>query len=619
MEQPKTNTEETKQKTPETQESKKEVNLSMEEVDKLLGKNLEVYDNLNSFYKTDIFKDINFEDRRVAAGKLDDKFDESAYIKAGFWQKFENFTRFGLQKKLHGLIKSKERGLLDKMEIDEDIIGRDIFVLQSNKKEKEYLENNTIDVRGDFKKEKSERFITKRYEKIDGEIVKIVESKRTDQGQIEAAVKLKDEKINEADKFGAELVKLKEQYEKHRNEKGKFENLKHLSVEGKEALTKKMAEEEESLGISIKDKELDLKERLSIFKEPLEERLNSTKELFGKVSAVFEGVKNEETEINKKLREIESEIKLIEQSGILEEIKKQKIENLMAGKSETAGNLSEIVLRKNALKAKLDILKTNEQNLGKELFKINKIGKTKEEIAEEEKNNNKQRHTKHSNKEEEERDFVFKDFDGKEYSIYEIKRLPGVKKAIDKIKIEDLALLNDYARRDAELKANNIPATAAGLDTPEQKQMYYNALSSRNWLDEIFLSYGFTKDISKKIAEKLIEEKEKEVSNFAEDWSFMSEKKKIESQYKTANDERFEETDVSYDLNDTADVFSIKGIIDNYLTKKAPQKKKDKGWFDGFIKNVFGSLLDFKKANIPINRKIIFKETDKLFKKSQKK
>ena len=46
-------------------------------------------------------------------------------------------------------------------------------------------------------------------------------------------------KINEADKFGAELVKLKEQYEKHRNEKGKFENLKHLSVEGKEALTKK--------------------------------------------------------------------------------------------------------------------------------------------------------------------------------------------------------------------------------------------------------------------------------------------------------------------------------------------------------------------------------------------
>ena len=111
----------------------------MEEVDKLLGKNLEVYDNLNSFYKTDIFKDINFEDRRVAAGKLDDKFDESAYIKAGFWQKFENFTRFGLQKKLHGLIKSKERGLLDKMEIDEDIIGRDIFVLQSNKKKKNIL------------------------------------------------------------------------------------------------------------------------------------------------------------------------------------------------------------------------------------------------------------------------------------------------------------------------------------------------------------------------------------------------------------------------------------------------------------------------------------------------
>ena len=359
--------------------------LSLSDIDNLLKENAETYTNLNLFYRTDIFKEVDFQDKRAAADKLKDEFDESAYVKAGFWQKYENFTRFGLRKESHGLLKSKERGLLDKTEIDEDIIGKDIEIAKDNKKEREYIESAVIDVGGDFKKEESGRIITKRYEKIDGEIVKIFESKRNEAGEIEAAVKLKDEKIKEADVLGTDLIKSKEQLKKHLNDKDKLENLKYLSAEGKEDLRKKMAEEQSDLDALIKDKKQELEDKLSIFKEPLEERKGQTQELLNKVSGAFEFAKKEETETSKKLKEIDSEIKLIEQSGILEGSKNQIIDSLKAGKNEMANNLKEIALRKKELDNRLSILKINKQDLDKELSKINKIGKTKEEIAEEEK------------------------------------------------------------------------------------------------------------------------------------------------------------------------------------------------------------------------------------------
>jgi len=399
--------EKAEQEEKENFEQKTEVSpesLSRVDIDRLLKENIDIYNNINSFYKTGVFKEIDFQDKRVAADKLKDEFDESSYVKAGFWQKFENFTRFGLRKESHGLLKSKERGLLDKSEIDEDIIGKDIEIAKDNKKEREYVEKNIIDVQGDFKKEKSDRIITKRYEKIDGEIVKIVESKRNETGQIEAAVKLKDEKIKEADVLGADLVKSKEQFKKHLNDKDKLESLKYLSVEGKEDLRKKMAEEQSDLDSLIKDKEQELEDKLSVFKEPLEERMNQTGDLLNKVSGAFEFAKKEETETSKKLKEIDSEIKLIEQSGILEGSKNQIIESLKAGRNEMATNLNEIILRKKELDNRLSILKINKQDLDKELSKINKIGKTKEEIEEEEKIKNESKKGKKEDYEDEKKE-----------------------------------------------------------------------------------------------------------------------------------------------------------------------------------------------------------------------
>ncbi|KKP74565.1 MAG: hypothetical protein UR72_C0010G0009 [Parcubacteria group bacterium GW2011_GWC1_35_21] len=362
--------------------------LSLSDIDELLGENVEVYNDLGSFYKTiDVFKNIDFKDNLKFKGVdvIDDKFDEAVYGKATLSEKILNFTTLGLAKKDLGLIKSKERGLLNKDIFNKEMEGKEIEIGQ-NKEERSDVEK----IIGSMRKELSAedlrgRRITKSFEFVDGKIIKKVQASRTEQGQIEAVVKLKDEKIKEADNFGVDLVKSKEQLKKHLNDKEKLENLKHLSAEGKEDLRRKMAEEEASLGNSIKDKEEELKDKLSIFKEPLEERAGQTKELLNKVSKAFEYADKEEAETNKNLKEIDSEIKLVEKSGILEGSKNQIIESLKAGRNEMANNLSEITFRKKALDNRLSVLKTNKQDLDKELSRMNKIGKTKEEIAEEEK------------------------------------------------------------------------------------------------------------------------------------------------------------------------------------------------------------------------------------------
>lgn len=519
MEQPKTNTEEIKQKTPKSAEAKKEINI--EDIDKILDIEEGILDNLNKYSKDEIFKNVDFKDtlKFREGGVVDEKFDEITYGKATLQEKILNFATFGLAKKNLGFIKSKERGLLNQDIFNKEIEGKKIEIGQ-NKEERSGMEK----IIGNLRKELSpedlgERQITKKFEFVDGKIIKIVQASRTEQGMIDAAGKLRDEKINEADKLGVDIVKSKEQLEKHLNDKSKLENLKYLNAEGKEDLRIKMLEEETNLGNSIKDKETELKDKLNIFKEPLEERMSQTHELLGKISGTFESVKKEETELSKNLREIDSEIKLIERSGILEETKKQILDNLKAEGHEMVNNLSELTQRKSELEKKLNILKTNERDLGKELSKINKIGKTKKEILEEEK-----------------------------------------------------------AQKEAKTGGENN-----ATENKETKQT--------------------TKDM-------------------AEDFSFMK-GQKIGEEEKERKDKKLSENinkeNILYDLTDEEDKEDINKIIDSYLTKKAPEKKKDKGFLAGFIKNIFGSLFELKKINVPINEKRILKETDIIFKKNQKK
>ena len=75
--------------------------LSLSDIDELLGENVEVYNDLGSFYKTiDVFKNIDFKDNLKFKGVdvIDDKFDEAVYGKATLSEKILNFTTLGLAK-----------------------------------------------------------------------------------------------------------------------------------------------------------------------------------------------------------------------------------------------------------------------------------------------------------------------------------------------------------------------------------------------------------------------------------------------------------------------------------------------------------------------------------------
>ena len=72
-----------------------------------------------------------------------------------------------------------------------------------------------------------------------------------------------------------------------------------------------------------------------------------------------------------------------------------------------------------------------------------------------------------------------------------------------------------------------------------------------------------------------------------------------------------------YDLTDEEDKEDINKIIDSYLTKNAPQKKKIKDFLPVLLK-IFLAPFELKKINVPINKKRILKETDIILPKNQK-
>ena len=246
MEKPKANTEEFKQKIPESQESKKEI--SIESVNEALIIEEGILDSLNEYSKDEFFKDIDLKNdlKFKGAGIVDEKFDEAVYGKATLSEKILNFATLGLSKKDLGLIKSKERGLLNKDVFNEEMNGKKIEIGQ-NQEERSDMEKIIGNIRKELSAEDLEkRRITKSFEFVDGKIIKIVQASRTEQGMIDAAGKLLNEKIENLEKdAGADLVKEKEGLEKHYSSKEKIEEMtKYLDLEAKDEIIKKISQEE---------------------------------------------------------------------------------------------------------------------------------------------------------------------------------------------------------------------------------------------------------------------------------------------------------------------------------------------------------------------------------------
>lgn len=374
-------------------ENKSEKELSLLEIDELLKKSEKVSDNLDKFSKDEFYKKENFENSRVAVDKPDDRFDEEAYAKAGFWEKFKNFTRFGLNKERYGLIKSKERGLLDKTKINKDIAGKGFKIGQSEKQEREYLESNVIDIKGDFKKDKSERETVKAFgiDEVDGKIIKIVGSGRTEKGQIEAAGKMRETEISRLETVNsAELVGLKEAMERNAKSKESFLKLSEsMSDEEREKVTAKLDEEENQMKEKIKEKEEKLSEETKKFHDPLEGRLQETLEIENSLMEAFDFIKAGESNLNKQIKECESFIKEAQKLDLLGGVGIDVVKIFEDKKAILDAQAKEFAEKKAFLSSKSDILENNKKEIEATLTRVNNIGKTKREIVEEKKSENK--------------------------------------------------------------------------------------------------------------------------------------------------------------------------------------------------------------------------------------
>lgn len=385
MEQPKTNIEEIKKKTPELEEAEKEINI--EDIDKDIDTEEGILDSLNKYSKDEIFKDVDFKNtlKFKGVGVVDEKFDEIAYGKATLQEKILNFATLGLAKKDIGLMKSKERGLLNKDILNKEIEGKDIEIGQ-NKEERSATEKLIASFHKELSPEDLEkRQIVKKFEVVDGEIIKIVQASRTEQGMIDAAGKLLNDKIGNLEKgSGADLIKEKEILEKHYSTKEKItEMTKYLGSAEKEEINKKISREETETQERIKEKEENLKSELDIFRVPFQERLDKTSELVDNFSGMLRDTKEAESKYNSQLKNISLMIGQAEKSGLLEESKKEVIEKLKEKKTEFEEKAKEFGARKSIIEAKLGQLKINKTELEKAVNKINGIGKTKKEIMEE--------------------------------------------------------------------------------------------------------------------------------------------------------------------------------------------------------------------------------------------
>lgn len=456
--------------------------LSVEKVEEYIADNEQSLKGINQFAKEDLFDGKNFSGEFFAEAKLDDKHDWVAYEKSGFWKKFDDFTGFSKSFSLHkksniknaDLIKTKA-GTLDKTIIDERLNGQFLPIDESVDKEerKDMEEKFSKELKID-QTDIKERFIDKVYVAIDGKVVKYITSRRTEKGELEAARKMLDEKIKQLeDVDGTELVRQKELFSKQvkgMNDSADVLNL--MRPEARKETEEKMANEKKLAEERIAEKNAELEEKLNVFKNPFREKLDKVLIMENNLSQMLNSTKSDEAEVNNKIKEYGAAIKNAQKLNLFGDEQNNIIKDLEEQKNELEMKAKEITNRKTIISSRLDQLKNNKKETEAILKRINKIGKTKEEIAEEEKN---------------------KDKDKKEQGPSETKKEGG--KTVENDFAEDWSFMGERQKNERE-KAKNASNSDAG-EEPEQTQEEQESGEEKFYLE------ADAEEIKKKVNEQL--------------------------------------------------------------------------------------------------------------------
>jgi len=316
--------------------------------------------------------------------------DSRAYADASKWDRFKHNIGFGRNE----IQEVDGRGIVDTRKLDstDNLKKRDDARTEEEKKEESQQIADSLlksgvkpediaSLMGTIKTSYKEQ----RSSKQEGRVVKIVERSMTEDETAKAAAKIIEADLTGLEKGqGADLIKNKESLEKHK-ESGK--GLKELTKDLGEAATKgieeKMAAEEAEKVKTIDGQEKALAAELNKFRTPLEGRLKEISDIVDDFSTAFEDLKIKESTFAERVRNFDAKIRQAEKSGLLQGTKEKLLQELNTQKAQDAVDLAALKDKRETVQKRLTVLQKDKAQTEKMLERINRIGKTREDLRKE--------------------------------------------------------------------------------------------------------------------------------------------------------------------------------------------------------------------------------------------
>lgn len=231
------------------------------------------------------------------------------------------------------------------------------------------------------------RDLSKKYAKGEkgAKVEKIIMGQKTDQEKDKIAGDILERRLKDSEKIGAEMVKQKDSLAAMQRDMIEYDQ--DLGPATKENL-KDQVKQIEGLR-DEKKKELD--NNLGPIRTPLENRQTELAAGMESLSDMSKELTFKEEECKKDIKSLDEKINRIKGSEKIKEFMGEEIGKWKAEKARLEANKQAFTDKKKDLEARAKALKNNKDEVDKTLARINKIGKTKEELKAEEAEKEKQK------------------------------------------------------------------------------------------------------------------------------------------------------------------------------------------------------------------------------------
>jgi hypothetical protein len=342
------------------------------------------YADLGEIAKKDIYygddkKQAAMDAKTTQELEMTKGLDDAAYAKLSAAEKVKYYLSFSFARKSgENIQRISGRGLVDTSKLEPEAVGQHIDTLPE---EREQVADSLA--KSGIKKEEIDGMeMSIHYEERGGRVVKILERTKTEDEIARAAAKIIEADLTGLEKgLGADLIKNKESLEKH-NESSK--SVKELTRDLGPAATKgiedKMKKEGDKKTEAIKKGKETLDAELNKFRLPLEGRLKEISGIVDEFSTAFEDLKINENIFAERVRNFDAKIRQAERSGLLAETKKDLLEALATQKAQDVVDLKALKDKRETVQNRLTALKRDKEQTEKMLERINRIGKTREDL-----------------------------------------------------------------------------------------------------------------------------------------------------------------------------------------------------------------------------------------------